>query len=165
MVDPRGDLVVQDSPARGPLMVINSVCMSTCTDAADISSQTYFANVLQSNVNVSNANVANVLNISAKPAHSSLCNIYSTKKKQVDSTTLAKYWNIDRKKASNTVKLTTQRGVRSTLHPSLSQGYPTNDRMLRYNRLPHPVFTDTLKAGTKSKRRNVYGQAYCTQFS
>ena len=36
--------------------------------------------------------------------------------------------------------------------------------MLRYPRLPHPVFTDTLKAGTKLKRGNVYGQAYCTQF-
>ena len=63
-----------------------------------------------------------------------------------------------------TVKLTTQRGVRSTLHTSLSCRYPTNDRMLRYRRLPHPVFTDTLKAGTKSKRGNVCGQAYCTQF-
>ena len=36
--------------------------------------------------------------------------------------------------------------------------------MLQYNRLPHPVFTDTLKAGTKFKRGYVYGQAYCTQF-
>ena len=71
-------------------MVINSVCMSTCTDAADILSQTNFANALQSNVHVFNANVANISNIFAKPAHSSLGNIYSTKKKQVDSTTLAK---------------------------------------------------------------------------
>ena len=95
---------------------------------------------------------------------SSLGNIYSTRKKQVESATLAKRWNIDHNKAKKTVKLTTQRGVRSTLHPSLSRRYPTNDRMMRYRRLSHPVFTDTLKAGTKSKCGNVYGQAYCTQF-
>ena len=36
---------------------INSVCMSTCEDAADISSNGIFANDLQSNVNVSHVNV------------------------------------------------------------------------------------------------------------
>ena len=117
--------------------------MSTCTDTEDITSQPNFANVLQSNVNVSNVNVTNVSKISADPEPSSLGNIYSTRKNQVDSTTLAKRWNIDHKKAMKTVKLTTQRSVRSTLHPSLSRRYPTNDQMLRYRRLPHPVFTDT----------------------
>ena len=138
--------------------------MSTCTDAADITSQSNFANVLQSNVNVPNFNVTNVSKISADPEPSSLGNLYSTRKNQVDSTTLAKRWNIDHKKAMKNLKLTTLRGVRSTLHPSLSRRYPTNDQMFRYRRLPHPVFTDTLKSRTKSKRGNVYGQAYCTQF-
>ena len=37
--------------------------------------------------------------------------------------------------------------------------------MLRYKRLPHPVCSDTLKAGgVVSTRGNKYGQAYCTQF-
>ena len=35
---------------------------------------------------------------------------------------------------------------------------------MRYKRLPHPVFSDTLTAGTKSKRGNKYAQAYCTQY-
>jgi hypothetical protein len=44
--------------------------------------------------------------------------------------------------------------------------YPTNDRMLRYNRLRHPVFSDTLVAGTKSFRPRLsqYGQVYSTSF-
>ena len=73
-------------------METNSVCMSTCTDAADITSQSNFANVLQCNVNVSNVNVTNVSKISADPKPSSLGNLYSTRKKQVNSTTLAKRW-------------------------------------------------------------------------
>ena len=36
---------------------------------------------------------------------------------------------------------------------------PTNDRMMRYTRLPHPMFSDTLKAGVLSARGNKYGQA------
>ena len=70
MVDPRGDPIVRE--ARGPLMVINSVCMATCDDAADMTSQSNFANVLQSNVNISNVNVANLPKVSANPDPSSL---------------------------------------------------------------------------------------------
>ena len=36
--------------------------------------------------------------------------------------------------------------------------------MLRYNRLPHPVFTDTMFAGTKSKRGNKCAQIFCTDY-
>ena len=38
MVDPRGDPIVRE--ARAPLMVINSVCTTTCHDAADITCET-----------------------------------------------------------------------------------------------------------------------------
>ena len=72
IIDPQGDLVVSDSTARGPLMVINSVCMTICDDAADILSQSNFANVLQSNANISNVNVANLSKVSADPDPSSL---------------------------------------------------------------------------------------------
>ena len=30
--------------------------------------------------------------------------------------------------------------------------------------MPHPIFSDTLQAGTKSARGNIYGQAFCTRF-
>ena len=79
IVDPPGDPIVRK--ARGPLMVINSVCTITCNDAADMTSQSNFANVLQSNVNISNVNVADLSKVSANPDPSSLGNLYSTKKK------------------------------------------------------------------------------------
>ena len=42
---------------RGPLIVINSVTVSTCIYAADFLSNESFGNFLQSNVNVSHAKV------------------------------------------------------------------------------------------------------------
>ena len=57
MLNYKGDIFRPDVTARGPYMVINSVCMSTCEDAAYISSDNNFANVLQSNVNVSCVNI------------------------------------------------------------------------------------------------------------
>ena len=42
--------------------------------------------------------------------------------------------------------------------------YPTNDRMLRYSRLPHTVFSDTMFASSKSLRQNTCAQIFCTSF-
>ncbi len=36
--------------------------------------------------------------------------------------------------------------------------------MLRYKRLPHPTFTDTMFAGTTSRRGNKCAQVYATSF-
>jgi hypothetical protein len=36
--------------------------------------------------------------------------------------------------------------------------------MLHYKQLPHPVFTDTMFAGTASKQGNKCAQAYTTTF-
>ena len=145
-------------------MTINSVTTSTCADAADVLSHDNFANVLQSNINaahVQNQKCQTFSQLDSKPGRG---NVASKKGVKVDSEILSKCWDIDRKKALNIVRRTTQRGVGTCLHPSLSRRYPTNDRMLRYNRLPHPVFSDTMKAGVTSAQGNKYGQAYCTQF-
>ena len=53
--------------------------------------------------------------------------------------------------------------ISSSCH-SLGNDVPTNDRMMRYKRLPHPVFADTMTAGVVSTRKNKYAQAYCTQY-
>ena len=90
--------------------------------------------------------------------------IQLNKQKQVDGNTLARRWAIFSVKARVTVKKTTQRGLRSNLHPTLSCRFPTNDRMLRYRRMPHPVFSDTLQSGCLSAAGMKYGQAYCTSF-
>ena len=42
---------------RGPSVVINSVCMSTYEDAADISYDNNFVHVLQSNVKIYHVNI------------------------------------------------------------------------------------------------------------
>ena len=52
MMDFQGDIVCPGFIDRGKLMVINSVTVSTCLDAADVMSDKKFGNVLQSNVNV-----------------------------------------------------------------------------------------------------------------
>ena len=165
MVDYQGHVYNRNATARRPLMVINQVCTNTCEDAADISADDNFGEVLQSHVNVSDVNVSKFSGTNPDSEFGTRYNnIRSRKSKQVDSELLAKRWGIDSGKASRTVRQTTQRGLRTTLHPTMSRRYPTNDRMMRYDRLPHTVFTDTLKAGTKSKRGNLYGQAYGTSF-
>ena len=85
-------------------------------------------------------------------------------RQNIDYVTLANCWNISQDCARLTIYKTTQRGVRTFLHPSLSHRYPTNNRGLRYDRTNHPLLTDTLIAGTISKRGNKYAQVYGTRF-
>ena len=146
MTDFGGNIITRETMARGR-RIINSVSATTCADidAIDFTDDDNFADALQANVHVSRVGT-------------------SKKRHAVDSEMLAKRWNIDPKTAARTVKSTTQRGIRTVLHPSLSRRFRTNDRGLRYNRLRHPVFTDTLKAGTISRRGNQYAQIYTTGF-
>ena len=99
--------------------------------------------------------------VAKKPA---LGNTHSEKGKQVDARTLANRLGIDRKKALNTVRITTQRGVKGHLHPSLRRIFLTNDHMMRYRHLPHNIFTDAMFSGVKSKMENTCAQIFCTIF-
>ena len=90
MTDFQGDIVRPGIIDREHLMVINSVTVSTCLDAADVLSDENFGNILQSNVNVSRVKVLITHNLSRLDSEPSLSNIQSTKGKQVDSETLAK---------------------------------------------------------------------------
>ena len=78
-----------------------------------------------------------------------------------DYETLSKRWIISRERAKATVQQTSQRGVRLCL---LAKRYPTDERMLRYNRLPHNLYTDTPIAGTKSKRGNKNAQVFASPY-
>jgi hypothetical protein len=82
----------------------------------------------------------------------------------IDPQTLAARWMISPDRAKRTVVMTTQRGVRTCLNPTLSRRFPTNDRMLRYKRLPHTMFTDTMFASTASRQGNKMAQIYSTSF-
>ena len=53
-------------------------------------------------------------------------------KRSIDAPTLARNWGIGLQAAKQTVKVTTQRGIRSIANPSLSRRFRTNDRQLRY---------------------------------
>ena len=80
-----------------------------------------------------------------------------------DPTDLAAKWGIGLEAARRTLEFTTQRVIWKVLHPSLSHRFRTNDRQLRYRRLRHNVFGDTLLAGTKSKRGNKYAEVFVTK--
>ena len=93
--------------------------------------------------------------------------VVSTSKKgnAVDAKTLAKRWNIGIETAERTIECTTQRGIRTILHPTLSRRFRTNDRQLRYRRIAHDLFTDTLEATVPSWfRQNWYAQVFATRF-
>ena len=64
--------------------------------------------------------------------------------------------------AEKTLKITTQQGIRTLVHPSLSRPFRTQDRQLQYRRLPIECFTDTLIAKTESRSKNKYAQVFCT---
>jgi len=84
----------------------------------------------------------------------------SVSKPRLEPEALAKRWGIGLKAARETLKHTTQRAVRTVLHPSLSRRFRTNDRQLRYRRLPLTMFTDTLLTKVPSRRGNVYAQVF-----
>ena len=81
---------------------------------------------------------------------------------QFDPDMLARNWGIDRATARRTINTTTQQGIRTLLHPTLSRRFRTNDRQLRYRRLPIDCFTDTLISKTASRRLNMYAQIFAT---
>jgi len=84
---------------------------------------------------------------------------------QVGPTSLAQTWGIGLQTAKRTLDVTTQRGIRTVLHPTLSRRFRTNDRQLRYRRLSHDMFTDTMEASIVSwHRQNRYAQVFATRF-
>jgi hypothetical protein len=80
----------------------------------------------------------------------------------VDVATLAKNFGIGIEPAKRTHLLTTQRGVKRMIHPSLSFRFRTNDKQLRYRRLPVTCFTDTMFSNSKSRQGNKAAQLCCT---
>jgi hypothetical protein len=81
----------------------------------------------------------------------------------VDVATLANNFGIGIEAAKRTRLLTTQRGVKQMIQPSLSFRLRTNDRQLRYSRLPVTYFTDTMFSNSKSRQGNKASQVFCTE--
>jgi hypothetical protein len=72
----------------------------------------------------------------------------------VDAATLAKNWGIVIEAAKRTRLVSTQRGIRRMIHPSLTKWCKTNDRQLRYRRLPVTMFTDTMYSTILSRKKS-----------
>jgi hypothetical protein len=76
--------------------------------------------------------------------------------------TLANNFGIGIEVAKRTRLVTTQKGVKRMIHPSLSVMFRTNDRQLRYRWLPVTCFTDTMFSNSKSIQGNKAAQVCCT---
>ena len=150
----RGDVIHSYLKATAPTFVVNSISYTTLDDA-DLTEDYIFSRVLEYHVNVS---------ISEMTSNSNAGTIKSKAGQTVYHLTLSNRWNIPVNCAKQTVTKTTQRGVRTCLTPYFSRIFPTNDRMLRYDRLPHTFFSDTLIAGSVSKRGKKYAQIYGASF-
>ena len=83
---------------------------------------------------------------------------------RVTSESLSYKWLIFLEAARRKVQHTTQLRIRTILHPYLSRQFITNDQALKYNRLKHSVFTDTMQAGIVLRRVNWYAQVYSADF-
>jgi hypothetical protein len=83
----------------------------------------------------------------------------------VDGPTLAQRWDTTLMKSTNTVKVITQRGVRTVLHPTLSQKFKTNDRFLQYRQIPSDMNGDAMFSSVKSSLGNTAAQIFCTNFA
>jgi hypothetical protein len=82
----------------------------------------------------------------------------------VDAATLAKNLGIGIEASKRTRLVTTQRGIRRMIHPSLTKRYKTNYRQLRYLRLPVTMFTDTMYSTISSRQNNKAAHILCTDF-
>jgi hypothetical protein len=80
----------------------------------------------------------------------------------VDAATLTKNWGIGLEAAKRKRLVTTQRGIRRMIHPSLTKRYKTNDKQLRYRRLPVTIYTDTMFSKILSRQKNKAAQIFCT---
>jgi len=152
MTDYSGN-VVCCAAVRGHVGILAIKSLSSLSsDLVDVTDDENFHQVLTSKVMISSVETS--LN-----GHIRSCNVAP-----IDPQTLAARWMISPDRAKRTVVMTTQRGVRTCLNPTLSRRFLTNDRMLRYNQLPHTVFTDTMFASTVSRQGNKMAQIYSTSF-
>jgi transcription initiation factor TFIIIB Brf1 subunit/transcription initiation factor TFIIB len=82
----------------------------------------------------------------------------------IDAATFAKNWGIGIEAAKRTRLVTTQRGIRIMVHPSVTKRYKTNDRHLRYRRLPVTMYTDIMYSTILSRQMNKAAQIFTTDF-
>jgi hypothetical protein len=123
----------------------------TSAKLQDLSAVLYHSTLLaelNQNVNITDINVSSI--------HATMRD-----KGGVDAVTLANNFGIDIEAAKRTRLVTTQRGLSKMIHPSLRKSYKTNDRHLRYWRLPVTLFTNTMYSTILSRQWNKAAQICC----
>jgi hypothetical protein len=78
----------------------------------------------------------------------------------VAAATLAMNFGIGIEEAKRARLVTTQRGARKMIHPSMNKRYKTNNRQLRHRRLPVILFTDTMYSNILSRQGNKAAQVF-----
>jgi hypothetical protein len=79
---------------------------------------------------------------------------------QVTAEELAKKWRVGIDTARQTLKVTTQLGVRTAVHPFLMRQYRTDHFTLRYKRLNETFYADMMFAMVKSLKGNKCAQVF-----
>ena len=72
----------------------------------------------------------------------------------IDADALAEKWMVTPEIVRRTLSRTTRHGIRSTAHLSMSRCFRKNDRHMRFKRLRHNMYTDTMKASVPSRSRD-----------
>ncbi|MGH3054118.1 MAG: hypothetical protein ACRDL7_03970, partial [Gaiellaceae bacterium] len=83
------------------------------------------------------------------------------RRSDVDAGTLARRWGVSQSVASETLKLTTQRGVRY-MQDYTDRRYRTRQAQLRYPHLRTQVYSDTMFSDVKSLRNFICAQVFVT---
>ncbi len=97
--------------------------------------------------------------------HVRVCRVKTSKGwRAINAEALAEKWMVSPDVARRTLARTTRRGIRTLANSTLSRRFSTNDRQMRYKRLRHDLYTDTMKASTPSRKRELYAQVFCTDF-
>ena len=144
MTDLRGHIqgFDYDVVARGQRLINSVSCSYLQVDPTGCEE---FADALERNVNVCQAKT-------------------SRGWRAIDADVLAEKWMVSPDIARRTLSRTTRRGIRTTAHSSMSRRFRTNDRHMRYKRLRHIMYTDTMKASTPSRTKDLYAQVFVTGF-
>ena len=77
---------------------------------------------------------------------------------------MSKKWGIYPDISKKKLQFTTQLGIRTVLHPYLSQIFRTDEQALRYQMLPNNYFGGTLIVDTTLNRGNKYAEFFETDF-
>ena len=103
MFDHQDQIIITATASREPVFVNAVVSYSLAYDVADV---------------MDNDNLASALKVQIQI---SIVLIETIRKPSIDLIALAKRWGITPEKAQKTIHATTQRGIRTMLHPLLSR--------------------------------------------